>query len=65
MFTGASVEEATDHAMTVGPLSRAVAGVPDDLRAAIRPRVSAAVARYATADGVAAPANVWLVTARP
>ena len=65
MYTGASVEEATDHAMMIGPLSRLIAGVPDDLRAAIRPRVSAAVAPYATADGVAAPANVWLVTARP
>jgi SAM-dependent methyltransferase len=65
MYTGASVEEATDHAMMVGPLSRLIAGVPDDLRAAIRPRVAEVVARFATAAGVAAPANVWLVTARP
>ena len=65
MYTGASVEEATDHAMMVGPLSRMIAGAPDDLRAAIRPRVSAAVEPFATAAGVAAPANVWLVTARP
>ncbi len=64
MVTGASLEEATDHAMMIGPLSRLIAGVPDDVRAAIRPRVAEVVARFATADGFAAPANVWLVSAR-
>lgn len=64
MLVGSSVEEATDHAMMMGPLSRLIAGAPDELRAAIRPRVAAAVERFATGDGVAAPAAVWLVSSR-
>ena len=63
MFTGATVEEATDHAMMIGPLSRAIAVLPDETRAALRPRVAEVVARHARPDGVTPPAAVWLVSA--
>ena len=64
MYIGASVEEASDYAMNVGPLSRAAAGLAEDVRAAIRLRVVSVVERFVTPRGVAVPAAVWLVTAR-
>ena len=64
MLTGATVEEATDHAMIIGPLARALAQAPDEVRAAARPRVAEAVARFATPRGVSPPAAVWLVSCR-
>ncbi len=64
IFTGATVEEATEHAMTIGPLSRAIAALPDAVREAVRPRVAEVVARYAGPEGVTPPAAVWLVGAR-
>ena len=64
MLTGATVEEATEHALIIGPLARALAAAPEEVRAAVRPRVAAAVAPFATPSGVAAPAAVWLVSCR-
>ena len=65
MLTGTTADEATDHAMMIGPLSRALAGLSDDVRAAVRARVFPVVERYLTPQGVTAPAAVWLVSARP
>ncbi|HEU5055026.1 MAG TPA: hypothetical protein VFU21_00815, partial [Kofleriaceae bacterium] len=64
MHTGATVEDATDCAMMVGPLSRALAVAGDEVRAAVRPRVMAAISPFVSPRGVAAPAGVWLVTCR-
>jgi SAM-dependent methyltransferase len=64
MYTGASVDEATDHAMMIGPLARAIAALPDQTRAALRPRIAEVVAQYAGPHGVTPPAAVWLVSAR-
>ena len=64
MFAGVTAEEATDHALQTGLLSRAIAGASDDLRDAVRARVQPAIERYLTPDGVMPPAAAWLVSAR-
>lgn len=64
MMTGATVEEATHHAMIIGPIARAFAEAPEELRAAARPRVAAAIAPFATPTGVKPPAALWLVSCR-
>jgi hypothetical protein len=64
MFAGLTAEEATDHALETGLLSRAIAGASDDLRDAVRARVQPAIERYLTPDGVMPPAAAWLVSAR-
>lgn len=61
---GADVEEAATESLNTGALSRAVADAGDVVRAAVRDRVRAALAPYASADGVAPPGSVWLVRAR-
>jgi SAM-dependent methyltransferase len=65
MYEGATVEAATEHAMMIGPLSVIVAEASEELRAAIRPRVAAAMEPFATPEGVTPPAAIWLVTCRP
>jgi hypothetical protein len=64
MYLGASVEEAVEHTLTIGPLARAAADLPEAARPDLRVRVADAIARYATADAVALPAAVWLVGGR-
>ncbi|HUJ60513.1 MAG TPA: class I SAM-dependent methyltransferase [Kofleriaceae bacterium] len=65
MWLGESPEDAAVHALSVGPLARAAAELPEPTRARIRERVAAAVAPFAGAGGIAPPAAIWLVRARP
>ena len=62
MDLGATVADATAECLRIGPLARSAAGLPDDVRAAVAARVSAALAPFAGAR-VAPPASVWIVTA--
>lgn len=64
MWTGSDADDGADFALLVGPLSRAAAGLPDDVRAVIRQRVREALAEFVTPRGVEIPAAVWLVSAR-
>jgi len=65
MYMGANLDEAADQALRVGPLARAAAELDDATRAKIRATVREALAKYATANGVAPPAACWLVGANP
>jgi SAM-dependent methyltransferase len=64
MHLGDTIAEAVQDVFTIGPLSRLVADVGEDVRAQIRERVVAALAPYAKPTGIAPPAAVWLVGAR-
>jgi SAM-dependent methyltransferase len=64
MYVGDSVDEAAREAMTIGPLARRVASLPEEVRAAIADRLREAFAPFATSAGVAFPAAVWLIGAR-
>jgi SAM-dependent methyltransferase len=64
MFIGTTVEEAVEHTLTIGPLARAAAELPDSVLPELRVRVADVLSHYATGDGVAPPAAVWLVGAR-
>jgi SAM-dependent methyltransferase len=64
MRTGDTADEAADYALLVGPLSRALADLSDDVRALARTRVAEAVTEFVTPRGVEIPAATWLVSAR-
>jgi SAM-dependent methyltransferase len=64
MLMGATPEEAAGHALFIGPLSRAVADQPEEVREQIRRRLVTAMAAFMGPRGAAPPAAVWLVTAR-
>jgi SAM-dependent methyltransferase len=64
MYLGASVPEAVEHAVMVGPLARVASELPATVWPELRVRLTDALARYATADAVELPAAVWLVGAR-
>jgi len=64
MYMGETTEAAAAAALRAGPLGRMVAELPGDVIEAIRQRLVAALARFATPHGVAPPAAVWLVDAR-
>jgi SAM-dependent methyltransferase len=60
---GATVEEATDQSLTVGPLSRAASELNDAARGKIRAAVRDALKSHQTAAGVTPGAACWLVGA--
>nr|HEX4314228.1 class I SAM-dependent methyltransferase [Kofleriaceae bacterium] len=64
MDLGATVAEATAETLRIGPLARAAAELPADVRAAIAGRVADALASFEAGGRVAPPASIWLVTAR-
>ena len=64
MWMGDTLDEAAAEALRVGPLARAAAELPPEVREQIELRVREAYAPYATASGVALPAAAWLVGAR-
>jgi len=64
MWLGDTLDEAVTEILTIGPLARLAAELPDATRAQIRERVSAALAPYVAPDGVALPAAVWLAGAK-
>jgi SAM-dependent methyltransferase len=64
MRMGGGLDEALEMSLKAGPLARALREIGDDaLKAKIRARVKAAIAKYETAQGVSAPAACWLVEA--
>ncbi|MGB8365613.1 MAG: class I SAM-dependent methyltransferase [Rhizomicrobium sp.] len=64
MEMGATAEDAARDALNIGPLARAAAELDENAREKIRTVVAAAMARYATPDGVSAPVACWFVSAR-
>jgi SAM-dependent methyltransferase len=64
MHIGADPADAADYSVMVGPLARAMTGLPEETRELIRARVTEAFAEYTTPHGVQVPARVWLVVAR-
>jgi ubiquinone/menaquinone biosynthesis C-methylase UbiE len=63
MNMGATAQEAAAQALNIGPLSRAAAELDETTRGKIRVKVEAALAKFATASGIAPPAACWLVGA--
>ena len=64
MDMAATVEDAAQRTMTIGPLSRAAAEVDDATKAKIRDAVAQALKAYATPKGVRGPVACWFVRAR-
>ena len=64
MDMAATIEEAAQHTMTIGPLSRAVAELDDTAKVKIREVVTDALKPYATPHGVRGPVACWLVRAK-
>ena len=63
MNMGASVDEAVEQALRVGPLARAAADVDDATREKVREAVRGVMGQFVTPDGIAPPAACWLVGA--
>jgi SAM-dependent methyltransferase len=63
MNMGATVDEAVEQALRIGPLSRATADIDDATRDRVRDAVRAEIGRFLTPDGVTPPAACWLVGA--
>jgi SAM-dependent methyltransferase len=63
MNMGATVDEAVDQALRIGPLARAAAEVDDATRDKIRDAVRGVLGRFATPEGITPPAACWLVGA--
>jgi SAM-dependent methyltransferase len=60
---GASLDEAVEEAMNLGPLAHASRGLDEGLRDRIRARIRPALAQHATEEGIALAAPCWLVDA--
>jgi SAM-dependent methyltransferase len=61
---GATVEDATEQALRIGPLARAAAELDDATKDKIRAVVKDALAKFQTSAGITPPAACWLVEAR-
>ena len=61
---GATVEEAVQQAMNLGPLAFATRNFDEPAKDAIRHRIRPVLQRYKTSEGIAPPAAFWLVGAR-
>ena len=66
MSVGASadLDAAVDHAMGLGPASRALTGADDDTLSRARAALRTALAPYHSARGVTLRSGAWIVTAR-
>ena len=64
MRMGATLDEAADQALRVGPLARAAAELDDPTRQRVRAAARDALAKFLTPAGVSPPASCWLVGAR-
>jgi len=58
---GATVEEAADGALNIGPLSRAANDLPETVRAKIHDAVREALVKFKTPPGITPGAACWLV----
>ena len=64
MNMGATIDDATSAALSIGPLSRAAGELGDDVRSEVRKRVRKVLAEFETPAGITPPAACWLVSAR-
>lgn len=60
----ATLDEAVDYSLQIGPAARAIAGAPEDLAPALEAALREALAPFATARGVFMDAAAWVVSAR-
>ncbi|HVU21567.1 MAG TPA: hypothetical protein VHE09_12620, partial [Rhizomicrobium sp.] len=65
MNLGATLDDAAEQVLNIGPLARAATGLDDATREKIRTTVRDALAPYQKPEGVAPPAACWLVRAAP
>jgi len=56
------LDQAAEFATRVGPLARALADAPPELRPQARALVAAALATHDGPDGVSLPGSIWIVT---
>ncbi|HEX4860780.1 MAG TPA: methyltransferase domain-containing protein, partial [Rhizomicrobium sp.] len=63
MYMGATMDEAVEQTLRVGPLSRAAAGLDDATLGKIRAVVREALTPFVAEAGIAPPASCWLVGA--
>ncbi len=63
MNTGATLEDAVEQALRIGPLARATTDIDEPTREKVREAVRGVLVRFATPDGIAPPAACWLVGA--
>ena len=62
---GATLDDAAEQVLNIGPLARAATGLDEAVRDKIRAVVRDALAPYKTAEGITPPAACWLVRAIP
>ena len=60
---GVDLNDAAEAALNIGPLSRAAAELPDDVRDKIRAVVGTALSPFVTPAGVTPGVACWLVRA--
>ncbi len=63
MNMGATVDDAVEQALRVGPLARAASDIDDATRDKVRAAVRDVLAKFATPAGIVPPAACWLVGA--
>lgn len=61
---GASIAEAADFALQLGPAAAALRDAPPELRQRAATAIREAIAPHASRDGIEMPAAAWIVTAR-
>jgi ubiquinone/menaquinone biosynthesis C-methylase UbiE len=61
---GRGIEGAVQGSFEIGPVSRAMEGQPDDVRAKVAQSIREALAPYAKGQSVLLPASIWIVTAK-
>lgn len=61
---GGTAEDGANRSTEFGPVKRALAGQPDDIRAAVTESIRKALVPFATPSGVKLPGAAWLVAAQ-
>jgi ubiquinone/menaquinone biosynthesis C-methylase UbiE len=64
MNLGATIDDAAQAALNVGPLARIARELDEATKAKIRDRVSGVLSQFKTPAGITPPAACWLVSAR-
>lgn len=61
---GRGLDAAVQGSLDIGPVSRALEGQPEEIRAAAAQSIREALTPFAKGDSVLLPASIWIVTAR-
>ena len=64
LAAGGQLGEAAEFATRIGPLARALADAPPELRAKVREQVAGALAAHDGSDGIHLPGSIWIVSAK-